>query len=1157
MDAQRQEIYVGNCVCYHSDNHVRGEFVAMLGEPYYCIRNYDHMPPFFMSIVSSSDHWLFISSTGGLSAGRSNAESALFPYYTDDRLTENSDNTGHVAILRVTRGARTYLWEPFSTRFPGLYRTERNLYKSIYGNKLVFEEINHDLALTYRYAWRTSDTYGFVKTAWLKNDAVDSCNVNLVAGLQNLLPYGATTALQNTFSNLLNAYKRNELEPHTGLGILALSSTLTDQAEPSESLKATTAWQVGLEQPRYLLSALQLDNFRRGLAIHQETDVRGYRGAYLVHAAFELAGGQEQEWSIVAEVNQDRDSIASLINLLKQGAPVVKAHLDRDIARCSADLVALVAGADGLQASGDRLSAAHHFSNVLFNTMRGGVFAHNYKVNKADLLDFVNARNRAISHTQRDFFAGLPDEIDCGALLSQAAATGSHDVERLCYEYLPLTFSRRHGDPSRPWNKFSINLKKPDGTQSLDYQGNWRDIFQNWEALAWAYPEFVEGLICKFLNATTADGYNPYRVTRNGIEWEVPVPEDPWANIGYWSDHQIVYLEKLLEISARFHPDRLPAMLGQGIFSHANVPYRIKPYAALLEEWSNTISFDWELGRRIDATVQELGTDGRLVLTADGQVFHVNLAEKLLILLLAKLANFVPEGGIWMNTQRPEWNDANNALVGKGLSVVTLCYLRRTIAFCRGLLADAGLASVALTPEVKGLFEALHGILEKHKPALRASFSEPQRRAVMDELGQVSSDYRWRYYQHGLSGEFIELDTGALLAFLDLAQQYVEHTLRANQRPDHLYHAYNILHLGDGRASISHLYEMLEGQVAILSSGMLSGEQSLALLRSLRKGQMYRADQHSYMLYPARDLPGFLRKNCLSAEQVRGSALIARLVEQQERTLIIRDEDGVYHFNGNFRNARDVQQALTELKLREPYTTLVDAEAEMILELYEAVFDHHSFTGRSGTFFAYEGLGSIYWHMVSKLLLAVQETFVRAIQQGEPQPTVQALADVYYDVRQGLGFNKAPDVYGAFPTDPYSHSPAGQGAKQPGMTGQVKEEILTRLVEMGVFVERGVLAFKPVLLRAREFTGRATPFTYVDVGGQEQAIHLPAGALAYTFCQVPVVYLSGREEKIEVRFTDGRVREVTGHALDAEVSRHIFGRDGYVQQLTVYTRAAL
>jgi hypothetical protein len=46
--------------------------------------------------------------------------------------------------------------------------------------------------------------------------------------------------------------------------------------------------------------------------------------------------------------------------------------------------------------------------------------------------------------------------------------------------------------------------------------------------------------------------------------------------------------------------------------------------------------------------------------------YQSSLAEKLLTLLLAKLVNFVPEGGIWMNTQRPEWNDANNALVGKG-----------------------------------------------------------------------------------------------------------------------------------------------------------------------------------------------------------------------------------------------------------------------------------------------------------------------------------------------------------------------------------------------------------------------------------------------------------------------------------------------------------
>ena len=61
----------------------------------------------------------------------------------------------------------------------------------------------------------------------------------------------------------------------------------------------------------------------------------------------------------------------------------------------------------------------------------------------------------------------------------------STELVRLSYAYLPLTFSRRHGDPSRPWNRFAINIKKDDGSLRLDYEGNWRDIFQNWEALAY------------------------------------------------------------------------------------------------------------------------------------------------------------------------------------------------------------------------------------------------------------------------------------------------------------------------------------------------------------------------------------------------------------------------------------------------------------------------------------------------------------------------------------------------------------------------------------------------------------------------------------------------------------------------------------------------
>jgi hypothetical protein len=1146
------DIYINGYVRRDARSSVTGEYVTLLGEPYYCIRNYDRMAPFFMSVVSSSDHWLFISSTGGLTAGRGNADSALFPYDTVDKVTQSNDHTGPRAVLLVTRGDRTYLWEPFSAKYAGLYHIERNLYKNVCGDKLVFEETNRDLGLTYRYAWRTSDRYGFVKTAWLANVSPDGCSVALVDGLQNVLPYGVTAQTQRLFSNLIDAYKRNEIEPRTGLGIFVLSSTLTDLAEPSESLQATTAWQVGLEDARYLLSSNQLTAFERGAQVAQEIDVRGRRGAYLVHAAFDLAPGEGRAWHVVAEVNQDHSDVAALLNELADRAEL-EARLEADIARGTRELVAIVARADGLQLSGDRLSAAHHFSNALFNTMRGGIFAHNYQISDADLRDFVGVRNRPILDAHEAFLADLPEEIGCNDLLTRAAATGSADLERLCYEYLPLTFSRRHGDPSRPWNRFSINVKKPDGARNLDYEGNWRDIFQNWEPLAYSYPEFVESMIAKFVNATTADGYNPYRITCAGIEWETPTPGDPWANIGYWGDHQIVYLQKLLEASVKFHPGRLHALLGRGIFSHANVPYRIKPYAALLEDWTDTITFDDALDREIDARVAEMGTDGKLVLDAEGRVFCVNLVEKLLILLLAKLANFVPEGGIWMNTQRPEWNDANNALVGKGLSVVTLGYLRRTVAFLHELVSGYEAVSFEITREVNASFGATFEVLEAHEDALQRSFDDRRRRAVMDALGQAGSDYRWHYYQTGFSGTLTNLDRDDLLIFLDLAQRYIEHSLRANERADGLYHAYNVLSLGETSAQIGHLYEMLEGQVAILSSGLLSGEESLALLRSLRKSALYRADQHSYILYPDRDLPGFLDKNHLSPVQVGRSALLAKLIEAGDRSLVVRDENGVCHFSGSFRNAKNVERVLTDLEQREEYANLVDAERDLILDLFEEVFDHTSFTGRSGTFFAYEGLGSIYWHMVSKLLLAVQETLLRAHAQGESDAITQALAEVYYDVRSGIGFNKTPAVYGAFPTDPYSHTPADQGAKQPGMTGQVKEELLTRLGEMGAFVERGVLCFDPVLLRGREFIEREASFGTIDVSGQRQTIDLPPGSLAYTFCQVPVIYIHSDDARLEVIYTDGRCERVAGSRLDAETSQHVFSRDGRVERITVYT----
>ena len=1152
------EILVGNAPLSQKNNQVEGDYRCIDGEKYYQICNYDQMPPFFMSIVSSADHWMFISSTGGLSAGRVNAESSLFPYYTDDKLAENSDNTGHLAIFLVEDGNRQVRWQPFSDQYAGLYAIGRNLYKNVTGDKLIFEEINFDLQLTYRYAWRSSKQYGWVKTSWLQNSGPSTRTITLLDGLQNVLPYGATVALQTTLSNLLNGYKRSELEPETGLGIFALSATLTDLAEPSESLKATTVWQCGLDNAQLLLSTNQVAAFKRGYAVTQKTEVRGYRGAYLANTTLDLASQTTQSWHFVAEVNQDHGTLAALLNLLRDESADLPALLEADIEAGNQALEAIVANADGLQFSADTLTANHHFANVLFNTMRGGIFADNYQVRKDDLIDFFNQRNRPVLAACGQLLDRLADEFNYRELLALAAGSGSADFIRLVYEYMPLTFSRRHGDPSRPWNIFSINITKPDGSQRLDYQGNWRDIFQNWEPLAYSYPDFVESMISKFLNATTADGYNPYRVTRNGIEWESPAPDDPWANIGYWSDHQIVYLERLLDISRRFHPGKLEAILHEKIFSHANVPYRIKPYSAILEDAYNTIDFDWDVDSAVHERVAQMGSDGKLVADADGNIVHSNLAEKMLLLLLAKLGNLIPEGGIWMITQRPEWNDANNALVGKGMSVVTLCHLRRYIQFFSDLLERSDAPTLEISSELASLFGQLAQIFDEHQAPLASAFTEAQRRAMMDALGQASSDYRWAYYENGLSGQFAQLETGRVVDFLALAQRYIDHSLRANRRADGMYHAYNVLDKRNGRAAISYLYEMLEGQVAILSTGLLSGAESLALLQSMRDSRLYDAQQHSYLLYPNRDLPTFLTKNCVPAETAAQSKLIQALSADRNFDLISADVNGIFHFNATFRNANGVRDALGQLAQDDRYADLVASESTQILDLFEQVFNHNAFTGRSGTFFAFEGLGSIYWHQVSKLLLATQETVTRAIAAQEDAQLVNALVEAYYDIRAGIGFNKAPDVYGAFPTDPYSHTPAGQGAKQPGMTGQVKEEIMTRFAELGITIEAGELSFAPQFLRASEFSQQPAQFSYVALDGQKRTIGVPANGLAFTLCQVPVVYqlcdggvVQGSTAQIELIDTSGAATVIDGTQLDAETSAKIFGRTNTIQQLNV------
>ena len=1138
----------------NSDNEknaeVTGEFVNFAGERYYAIRNVDKMAPFFISVISNVDHWLFASSTGGLTAGRVSPETALFPYVTVDKIHDSLPHTGPKTLLRIKANGQHHDWEPFNREHDGRYTTSRHLYKNLLGNKLCFEEINHDLKLEFRYTWVTSDDHGFSRQCELRNAGNSEVSIELVDGLQNLLPAGTPRFTQTNSSNLVDAYKWTELDERTGMALYSLYSGITDRAEPCESLKANVVYCLGLNKPRVLISNDQIEAFRRGKALETETHKRGIRGAYFVSHSLDLAPRSSQHWQIVADIEQNQSDIVALRKKLEIPSKLVES-ISESVNQGSEDLARIMAGSDGFQVTAEENVSVHHYANVLFNVLRGGFFYDQYNVSSGDFTDTIESFNRDVYARNRELLQGLPDELPYADLLARIEAHGDPQLLRLCSEYLPITFGRRHGDPSRPWNQFAINLEDRFGNPLLSYEGNWRDIFQNWEALAFSYPEFVESIIAKFVNASTMDGYNPYRITKEGIDWEVEEPDNPWSYIGYWGDHQIIYLQKLLEISANFHPARLSDMLHRPTFCYANVPYRIRSFAEMIADSKNTVYYADDLAERIEQRVATTGADGKLVLDPDGNVYQVNLLEKLLVALLAKLGNLVVDGGIWLNTQRPEWNDANNALVGQGLSMVTLYYMRRYVTFLRDLLAEQP-NEFELSSEVHDWFAETAAALAGLRPLLGAnSITAEQRYASLKELGEAAGRYRERVYkQESFSGK-VNASLDQVLAMLDDSLAAIDHSIQANIRPDGMYHAYNTLDVRGEALEIDTLYPMLEGQVAALSAGAVNPEQAVKVLEALFASDVYRPDQHSFMLYPDRKLPRFLEKNRIPAANVAAIPLLVTMLSSDDHRVVVVDSDGQHRFSAEFANVSDLNAQLDSLV--ETYGAEVDAAREPLSELFEATFDHQAFTGRSGTMFGFEGLGCIYWHMVSKLLLAVQENFYLALEQNADDDCCDRLGALYYRVREGIGFNKTPAEYGAFPTDPYSHTPKHSGARQPGMTGQVKEEVLTRFGELGVRVSNGEVRFRPDLLRKREFLAEPQTFCYLDVHGNWQDLGIPANALAFTWCQVPVIYKLGKasDSAVSVLLDNGESLACSDLALPVPESSELFRRSGRIRQLTV------
>ena len=1080
-------------------NTMTGGFVDDDGDTWYRIDAYDRQAPFFMTLAGDSDLWAFISTAGSLTAGRRDQEGAFLPYETVDKIHLRWENTGPRTWIRILEGGQATLWEPFAPRLAG-GTGARSVWKNLSGSRIRFREVHPAGQLAFQYDWSGAASLGLVRSARL-SALQGPVRVQVLDGLLNLVPPGVSFAHSTTMSSLTDAYKWNESTAGGRLGLFTLYAQIWDRAEPKESFAALTAWHAGLPAgTRTLLSAQQVADFCHSGAVQAEDLTRGRRGAFLVNFEAEV-GPAGIGWHQVLDGPKSQVEAFELAQSLAAGGGTPTEIADA-LAHNHAGLDELLARADGFQTSGDAMAAAHHRANVLFNIMRGGVFVDGTRFDRDDLLAFVRQRNHALGGALAAVAAAWPAQVERAFALSAARTAGGDQAERLVLEYLPLTFSRRHGDPSRPWNKFSIRVRDAAGRRVVSYQGNWRDIFQNWEALVPSEPAYVGSMITAFLGAMTPDGYNPYRISRDGIDWETVEADNPWSHIGYWGDHQIIYLLRLLEAAQAHDPALLPGLWNRALFSFADVPYRLRPHDAQTAQPKSTIGFDDAAHERAHARAQQLGADGLLVCDDAGLPQLATLAEKLAIILLAKAGSLVPGGGLWLHTQRPEWNDANNALVGNGLSVVTLAHLRRLLNFLAALPgADRPFTVSAAT------LGALQGFAALVRDTPLAVVDDAAgRRAFLDGNGHLLDGWRAAAYQGAAGRQLAEAPAGLLTRLAADLLPLVDATLARCRRDDGLFHSYNLLDLSGGRAEVAHLYPMLEGQVALLGSGLLGLGDSVALLDALFASPLYCPVRQSFVLYPDRRLPGFLERNRLDAAAL-ALPVAQALLAAQRTDLLQQQSDGTVRFAPALANRGDLEAAGADL----------GAALQPLAEAYDRVLRHHEFTGRSGTMFGYEGLGCIYWHMVAKLLLAVQEQVFAAADQrlsGRPSPELPALIAHYRRVRDGLGYRKSAAAYGAFPADPYSHTPGEGGAQQPGMTGQVKEEILTRWGELGLRMKGGLVHFNPVLLDAAE---------------------LPEGgdALRFTWARLPMAYRRGPQTRLRV-LTDAGWRDCPAGLFDPQ-----------------------
>lgn len=346
------------------------------------------------------------------------------------------------------------------------------------------------------------------------------------------------------------------------------------------------------------------------------------------------------------------------------------------------------------------------------------------------------------------------------------------DGEKTAPFYL---YSRKHGDPEREYNYFSLGRE-----YYAQGNGNYRDVNQNRRCDTLFSPELGDENIHTFFDLIQIDGYNPLVVTPSTYQLEqeqrerflgqypqaakllsgsftpgaVAMAAEDWGmgredaqaftarvicaahsepnasfGEGYWCDHWTYNLD-LIESFLAVYPEKKTQLLFEDrryrwYETRVKVNSRARRYCITENGLRQYHALDEQVKK----------ASHKWMKTADGGEACSTLMEKLILLCAIKTATLDAAGmGVEMEGGRPGWYDALNGMPGLlGSSMAESCELARLLRFTAEALEAHG-GETEVYDEIAGLLEAADRILRTETDAF----------ARWDEMNRVKEEYRDR-----------------------------------------------------------------------------------------------------------------------------------------------------------------------------------------------------------------------------------------------------------------------------------------------------------------------------------------------------------------------------------------------------------------------------